>query len=75
MKIEFFNFKNWIDLIMKKFYINWVIFIICGGGIIVLIDDEIFIFLICGNLMFFLVEIVNMVWMCVFDSSDLISGN
>lgn len=33
MKIEFFKFKNWIDLIMKKFYINWVIFIIYGGGI------------------------------------------
>lgn len=36
-----------------------------------LTDDEIFIPLTRGNLMFFLVEIANMVWTCVFDSSDL----
>lgn len=38
-------------------------------------DDEIFIPLTRGNLMFFLVEIANMVWTCVFDSSDLIRRN
>lgn len=74
MKIEFFNFKNWIDLIMKKFYINWVIFIICGGGISFDWWWNFYIFDL-WEFNVILVEIVNMVWMCVFDSSDLISGN